>query len=230
MWRDALAVAAKDLRIEARSRVLTTQVLPFGLLVLLLFGFGISPDLAVVGVEDRSVLTQVTPGLFWLAVVFSALSALARAFAVEAANGSLDGLRLAGADPAGVFLGKAGAVMVQLLVLETVLGAGALLLFGAGITHPGLLAATAVSTTLAIAASGTLYAAVASGTRLRDTIVPLLVLPALAPVLLGAVQATEAALFGPAVDGWRWLGVIGLFTALYGGAGTLSFATLMEEA
>ncbi len=230
MWHDAWLITAKDLRIEARSRVLTTQLVPFGLIVLVLFGFGVSPDLAVVGTSERSVLTQVTPGLFWLTVTFMALSALNRSFGVEAADGALEGLRMAGADPVGVYVGKATAVVIELLVIEVIVAVGALVLFGGGIQHIGLAVATAALTTVAIAASGTLYGAVASGTRLRETLVPLLVLPALAPVLLAAVRASEAALFGSAADGWKWLSITGLFALLYGGAGTLGFATLMEEA
>ena len=72
---DAWLVAMKDLRIERTSRMLTSQVLPFGLIVLILFGFGISPDRRVVE-ADRTVLEQVAPGLFWLAVFFASLLAL----------------------------------------------------------------------------------------------------------------------------------------------------------
>ena len=59
MLRDAALIAGKDLRIELRSRVITTQVLPFGLMVLFLFAFGISPDRRVVEAPDRTVLEQV---------------------------------------------------------------------------------------------------------------------------------------------------------------------------
>ena len=62
MLNDALLVAGKDLRVELRSRVTTNQVLPFALLVLLLFGFALD--------ADRPVLERATPGLFWLAVLF----------------------------------------------------------------------------------------------------------------------------------------------------------------
>ncbi len=229
MWRDAQLIFAKDLRIELRSRVLTTQLLPFGLIVLVLFGFGVSPDLAVRGPEGRTVLSQVTPGLFWMAVTFMALWTLNRAFAVESTDGALDGLRMAGAEPAGVFVGKAAAVAVELFVVEVVLAIGAAILFGAPLAEPALGVVTLALTTLAVATSGTLYGAVAAGTRLRETLVPLMVLPAVAPVLLAASRATEAALFGPAVDGWRWLPIIGLFALLYGAVGIMSFGALMEE-
>ncbi len=232
MLSDAVLVARKDLLIEMRSKVLTTQLLPFGMIVLILFGFGLSPDrrVATEDPEGRALLAQVAPGLFWLAVFFSALLAFSRAFAIEASDGNLDALRLTGLDPAGIFLGKAAAIAIELFVLEIVLGIGSFLLYAPELNDPLLLSVTVVSTTLAVAMAGTLYAALASGMRVRDTLVPLLSLPALSPVLLGASIATEAALFGPSSDGWGWAGLLGAFALLYTGAGILAFGRVLEEA
>ena len=91
MLRTVRLVAGKDLRIEARSRVATNQVLPFAVLVLVLFAFALDPD--------RGVLRRATPGLFWLAVLFCLLFTVQRSFAVETADGARDALRLAGARP-----------------------------------------------------------------------------------------------------------------------------------
>lgn len=228
MLRDARLMAVKDLRIEAVSRVVTGQIIPFGFLVLILFGLGLSPDLAVVG-KQRSVLAQVAPGLFWVAVTLSALLALGRSFAVEAQDGNLDGLRMAGLDPAGVFLGKASAVAVELAGLEVVLGIGAFILYGTPVRSWPLLLITAVLATVALSAVGTVYGALASGLRVRDTLVPLLLLPVAAPVLLGATQATEAALFGPAEQGWPWTGLLAVFALLYLGVGMLAFGPILED-
>ncbi len=231
--RHARLIAAKDLRIETASRVLSTQVVPFGLLVLVLFGFAIDPDLQVRGVgegaESRAVLETVAPGLFWLAVLFSSLLAIGRSFAVESVDGNLDALQLAGLEPGGIFLGKAAAVLVQLIVLELLLGLGAFALYGAPLGDPLLLAVTVTVGTVAIAAAGTLYAALAAGLRVRDTLVPLLLLPVLAPVLLGATIATGAALFGPSADGWPWAAGLGAFAVLYLAAGILAFGSLLED-
>ena len=73
--RDAGLVLEKDLRLEMRSRVVMAQVIPFGVLVLVLFAFALDPD--------RRILGEATPGLFWLAVLFSTLLALQRSFSVE---------------------------------------------------------------------------------------------------------------------------------------------------
>ena len=128
MFRDAVLVAGKDLRLEWRSRVTTNQVMPFAVLVLVLFAFALDPD--------RRILVEATPGLFWLAVLFSALLAIQRAFVVESVDGVRDGLRLSGLDPAGIFLGKAAGIAVHLLALEVVLGAGVAIFYGARLGEP----------------------------------------------------------------------------------------------
>ena len=221
MIRDALLVAGKDLRLEARSRVALNQVLPFALLVLVLFAFALDPD--------RGLLEAATPGLYWIAVLFSGLLALQRSFSVEAADGNRNALRLSGLDPAGIYLGKVLAVSVQLLVLEVLLGVGVAILYS---THLGgwpLLIATVVVATAAIAAAGTLYGVVAAGLRVRETLLPLLLLPVLAPVLIGSTRAFEAALAGTPSEGWPWVGLMGVFAVLYVVAGVLGFGPLLEE-
>src|SRR5437763_15705395 len=124
LWREVRLVAAKDLRIEARSRVTAQQIIPFGLIVLLLFAFALDPD--------RGVLRRVAPGLFWVTVLLAALLAVSRSFAIEADNGARDGLRLSGLDGPALFLGKAAAVAVQLVALECVLAATVVLGYGIG--------------------------------------------------------------------------------------------------
>jgi heme exporter protein B len=198
------------------------QVAPYAILVLLLFGFAFD--------QNHSLLTQAAPGLFWVAVLLCTLLAVQRSFSIEAADGARDGLRLSGLDPAGIFLGKAGAVAAQLVVLELVLGAGVAVLFGVDWRDPGLLLLSAAAATVGLAAAGTVYGMMAAGLRVRETLLPLLILPVVAPVLLGATQAWMAALGLSSVDGWKWLGLLASFAAIYLTLGVLCFSTLVEEA
>ena len=221
MIRDALLVAGKDLRLEWRSRVALNQVAPFALLVLVLFAFALDPD--------RGLLEKATPGLYWVAVLFSGLLALQRSFSIESADGNRDALRLSGLDPAGIFLGKVMAVGLQLLVLEILLGIGVAVLYTTPITGWILLLVTAMVATVAIAAAGTLYGVVAAGLRVRETLLPLLLLPVLAPVLIGSTRAFEAALGGTPSEGWPWVGLMGVIAVLYIVAGVFGFGPLMEE-
>lgn len=220
--QEAGLVAGKDLRIERRSRVTLQQILPFGGIVLLLFAFALDPD--------RGVLRRVAPGLFWVAVLLAALLAVSRAFAIEAEHGAHDGLRLSGLDPAAIFLGKAGAVAVQLAVLEGLLAVGVVVLFDVTLGSIGPLLLAAVAATVGLAATGTLYGVLAAGLRVRETLVPVLLLPVVSPVLLAATRAWEAAIDGVPGDAWPWVGVLAVFAALSVGAGMLAFGPLLEEA
>lgn len=223
MWHDALLVAGKDLRIEARARVAANQVAPFAVLVLVLFAFALDPD--------RGVLERAAPGLFWLAVLFTAVLAVQRSFALETADAAIDRLRLAGLDPAGIFVGKAAAIAVQLAALELLLGVGVVVLYGASVRGAGLLLATGIVATVGIAAAGTLYAVLAAGLRVRETLLPLLLLPVLAPVLIGATRAFEDALGTSAAgDGWLWVRLLGVFAVVYVAMGVLAFGALLEDA
>ncbi|HVF75432.1 MAG TPA: heme exporter protein CcmB [Acidimicrobiales bacterium] len=218
MWRDAVLVAGKDLRIEARSRVTTNQVAPFAVLVLVLFGFALDPD--------RGTLTRAAAGLFWVAVLFAGLLAVQRSFTLESA----DGLRISGLDPAGIFLGKAAAVAVELLALQVLLAVGVAVLYDARLDGPLLLLATCLAATVGMAAAGTAYGVLAAGLRVRETLLPLLLLPVLAPVLLGATKAWEAAMGIGIDDGRPWLQLLAVFAVVYTAFGVLAFGPLLEDA
>jgi heme exporter protein B len=221
LLRDAALVLEKDMRLELRSRVIVSQVLPFGLLVLVLFAFALDPD--------RRILSEATPGLFWLAVLFSTLLALQRSFAVETADGVTDGLRLSGLDPAGIFLGKAAGIAVHLLALELVLVLGATLFYGTSPSGPLLLIATCLAATAGLAAVGSIYGILSAGMRVRDTLMPLLVLPVVSPVLISATEAFAAAYERSSGSGWRWFGLLAVFALLYVVIGIFAFETLLEE-
>lgn len=221
MWADAGLVAGKDLRIELRSRVGVNQVLPFALVVLVLFAFALDPD--------SGALTQAAPGLFWVAVVLTSLLAIQRSFAIEAADGNRDALRMSGLDPAGLFLGKAAAVAVQLLALEALLLAGIAVLYGTELRSFALLGLTCGLATMGLAGAGIVYGVMAFGLRVRETLLPLLVLPVLAPVLLAATRSFEAALAGTPGEAVSWLGLLAAFAVLYAVVGLFGFGPLLEE-
>lgn len=223
MWHDALLVAGKDLRIELRSRVALNQVAPFAVLVLVLFAFALDPD--------RGVLVRAAAGLFWIAVLLSTLLAVQRSASLESADGVGDSQRLSGLDPAGVFLGKAAAVALQLAVLEVLLGVGVVVLYDVHIKGVLTLVATAVAATVGLAAAGTLYGVLAAGLRVRETLLPLLLLPVVAPVLIAATRASEAALTGLTLEvtPGDWLRLLAVFAVIYVAFGVVAYGALMED-
>lgn len=221
MFTDARLVAAKDLRIELRSRVTTSQVVPFAGLVLVLFGFALD--------ANKPTIDLATSGLFWVTVLFVSLMAVQRSTAIETTDGARRALLLAGVEPGAVFIGKAAAVAVQLLAVEVFLVGGIVVLYNASIEEPALLIATCVVATIGIAAAGTLLGALVAGVRARETVLPILMLPVLAPVLLGATRAFDDALGSVAVNGWSWLAMLAGFTAINITLGVLAYGVLLEE-
>jgi heme exporter protein B len=220
MLHDALLVAGKDLRIEARSRVALWQVLPFALLVLVLFAFALGP-----GPKE---LRAAAPGLFWVAVLFSTVLTTQRSFAIESGEGTRDGLRLSGIDPAGIFLGKAAVVALELVVLQAALWAGVTVLLGVRVHVVWLALVASLLATIGLASAGVLYGALSAGLRVRETLLPLLVLPVLAPVLLAGSRAWGAAVSGATASGVSWLRILGPFAAVYLVVGIALYGPLLE--
>lgn len=220
--REIWIVAAKDLRIESRAKVVLTQVLPFALLVLILFGLALD--------ADRATLRAFAPGLFWVTVLFAAILAIQRSVSVETSSSAFEALRLSGAAGWKIFSGKALAVAAQLLAIEVVLGLGIVVLYRSSFDKPVLVLTAALAATIAVASAGSLYGVLAVGMGVRDTILPMLLLPVLAPVLIAATRAFDGGLGTAAVNGWSWCGLLGFFALIYTVVGAGAYAIVLEDA
>jgi heme exporter protein B len=219
MIRIALLVAAKDLRIEARSRVLLWQVVPFGVMALLLCGLALGPT--QVGHSSAA------PGLFYLVVVLVALLMINRSHAIETSTGTRASVATLGLDPAGVFLGKALALAIELWLSALVLLAGSVVVLHTAL-HGTLTATPSILVTLgAIAAAGTLYGALTTGGNAAATLLPVLSLPAFAPLLIAGERSFSASLHGGALLEWWVISVVAL--AVYLGMGILLYGVLEES-
>jgi heme exporter protein B len=168
-------------------------MLIFSILMAVVFYFAL-PD------RRPEELRALTPGLLWTAYLFAALLGLNRSFALELENDALAGLALAPGNRGWIFLGKAAANWVLISIVQ-VLTAGVFAVFYRVDLIPGLagLAAVIGLGTVGIAAAGTLLAAMAVRTGFREVLLPILLLPALFPILAGAVKGSLAAVAGEAV-------------------------------
>ena len=200
---DVAALAQKDLRLELRARDTLPAMLLFVLSTLVVFHFAL---------PQRS-SDDAAYGLLWVAIVFTALLGLARAWVPEREQGVLDGLVLAPCDRSAIWLGKTIATFAFLAAAEVVALPAFALFFSP-------LDATAIAGVLlanvGICAVGTLLAAMAAASRTRELILPLLFLPLSIPLVVGGVGSSISP------EGGRYL----LFLALYDGVfAVLSWAT-----
>lgn len=213
------AVAGKDLLAEARSKYALGSVLPFAATMLLAFGFALGPD--------RVLLERAAPGLLWLAALFAAVDLFHRSYQAEADAGALDGLLLAPVHKGEIFLGKAIAAAVQVLVLLVGTGALVVVLFGLPLARAPLLLLTAALGVLGLSALGSLFGLLTVLGR-RQAALPVLLLPLVTPVLIASIRATATLTEGTqGVAGW--LGVLAAFDAMFLAAGYLVFGHLLED-
>lgn len=219
--RAALAVYAKDVRIEARTRETLGATLAFAFVATFIFTFAFDPSprtLAVVG-----------PGIVWVAYVFTAMLGMNRTFLLEVERGTLDGLRLVPAPPEAVYFGKFLGLLTLLTAAEALLAPVFLILYGLSLLNVWF-AAVAFAATIGIAAVGALLSAIAANARAREALLPLLFIPLSLPLLIGAVSGTAAALDG---EGWsgagRWLQLILAFDAALIVVSSWAFEFTLEE-
>lgn len=215
------AVAEKDLRVELRTRAALGAVLPFAATMLLAFGFALGPN--------RTLLQQTAPGLLWLAGLFAAVDLFHRSYQAEVDAGALDGLLLAPVHKGAVYLGKALAAAVQVLVLLLGTGLMVAVLFGLPLGRsPGLLLLTTVLGVVGLSALGSLFGLLTVMGRRRAAL-PILVLPLVSPVVIAAIRATETLAQGGTDGVTGWLGVLAAFDAAFLATGYLVFDHLIED-
>jgi heme exporter protein B len=177
---DVAALTHKDLRVELRGRDTLPAMLLFVLATLVVFHFALPQ-----GSGDTAAY-----GLLWVAIVFTALLGLARAWVPEQEHRVLDGLVLAPCDRSAIWLGKTLATLVFLLAAQAVALPAFVLFFEPLDAHAlaGVLLAD-----IGICAVGSLMSAMAAASRSREVLLPLLVLPLAIPLIVGGVGAAVSA-------------------------------------
>ena len=193
---DVATLARKDLVLELRARDTLPAMLLFVLSTLVVFHFVLPADSSELAAK----------GLLWIAILFTALLGLSRAFVAERDNGVIDGLVLATPDRCAIWLGKALSVVAFLVTGID------------GATIAGVLLAD-----IGICAVGTLLAAMAAASRARELLLPLLFLPLAIPIVVGGVGASVAAHPG------KYLAFLVLYDAIFSLVAWASFEYVVTE-
>jgi heme exporter protein B len=207
---DVAALARKDLRLELRSRDTLPAMLLFVVSALVVFHFALPA-----GASDLAAY-----GLLWVALVFTALLGLVRAFVAEREEALLDGLVLAVHDLSAIWLGK-GLSMVAFLSLAAALALPAFALFFEPVGWT--LVAAVLLANVGLAAVGTLLSAMAAASRARELLLPLLFLPLVIPLVVGGIGATAAD------DPGRYLAFLGLYDLVFAILSWASFEYVVTE-
>jgi len=207
---DVAALARKDILLELRSRDTVPAMVLFVVSALVVFHFALPADTSATA----------ETGLLWIALLFTALLGLVRAFVAEREQRVLDGLVLAPCDRSAIWLGKAIGVLAFLVLAEVVALPAFALFFGPFSWE--LVAAVALAD-VGLAAVGTLLAAMAAASRARELLLPLLFLPLVIPIVVGGVGASVAD--GPG----RFLAFLGLYDAVFAILSWASFEYVVTE-
>lgn len=210
LLRQALTVAAKDLRSEIRTKEAINASLAFALVILLLFSFAFDPT----SEQTR----EMSGGLLWLVFAFAGALILNRSFARELENDCLDALLAAPISGAALFLGKAWANLVLLLAVELL----SLPVFGIfyNVRWTGQLPAlllVLVLGTWGLTVIGTMFSALTVNLRLREIMLPMLVYPFMIPALMAAIQISTGLINGEPLAGAMidWLKLLAGFDLIY---------------
>ncbi len=217
------------LRKEAALELRTPQVIPgmalFSIVTYVVFHFGL---------RRNQVSGDLAAGVLWVTILFAAMLGIARLFVTDREEGGFDAFLLAPVDRTAMFVAKAISMFTYLALVQVVaIPAFVVLLLGPGLSGEELLKLMAVLALadIGIAVVGTLVGALAVQTRARDLITPLLALPLLVPVVIGAARASAPllTLTGAGTLPGRWLVVLALYDLVFGLLAYAVFDFLLED-
>jgi len=223
--RDTVAaLIRKDLQLERRSFESVPAMLMFSVTAFVLFHFGL---------DRGSLAGDLAAGVLWVTLLLAAVLGMNRLFVAEREQGGFDGFLMAPVDRTALFVAKAAVLFGFLVAVEVVAVPAFVILLlqpGLGQALPELLAVLVLAD-VGIAVVGTLIGALGVQTRARDLIIPLMALPLLVPVVIGAAEATAPLLAADGAEPFpvRWLAVLALYDAVFGLLAYAVFDFLLEE-
>ena len=202
-------IAWKDLISEIRSRENISSMFFFALIVILIFGFSFS--------TDQQTARVLMPGIMWVAFVFTGIIGLGKSFAAELENDCLENLQLSPVPRGAIYLGKLLSNFFFMLIVEIILIPLFFILFNLdAIDNILLLVLILIVGTLGVSAVGTLFSALTVQIRAREVMLPILLLPMIVPVMIGAVEATRGVLNGDPFSVYRqWIDLLVVFDVIF---------------
>ncbi len=221
-WRRVRAVAWKDLTAERRTKANFNAVVAMAAMILLLFGFALGPD--------AEGLRNAAAGVLWLTILFSGVLAFNRSYQLELEAGALEQLLLYPGERWTIYIGKLLANLTFVFLMEAIALPLTGVLYHVAFPERWLaVLGVLVLGTVGFVSLGTLYAAMASRSRSREVLLPLLLFPMLVPVLIAASGATAALLVGDVMgDSSTWIRLLAVFDVIFLIGSTWAFPFVIE--
>ena len=221
--RKISAIVWKDIVAELRTKEMFSAMFVFAVLVIVVFNFAF--DLRVSGQRVR----EVAPGALWVAFAFAGILGLNRAFASEKDGGCLEGLLLAPVDHTAIYFGKMISTALFMVVVEALMLPVFTAFFGVNLFDLRLVFIVLLGT-VGFAGVGTILSAMTAQTRAREVLLPILLLPVAAPVLIAAVKATSGILDGLTMaEIATWWQLLLAFDVLFPAVAFMTFDFIVKE-
>lgn len=221
-WRRVRAIARKDVTTELRAKAGFNSVASLGVTILVLLGLALGPD--------AEALRNAAVGAVWLALLFSGVLAFNRSFQVELESGALEPLLQYPGPRWTIFAGKLLGNLIFLTLMVAIVVTAGIVLFGVRIpaAWPSLLGVLALGI-VGLVVLGTFYASMASRSRAREVLLPLLLFPMLVPVLLAATTASKALLGADVMhEAGAWIRLLIAYDLVFLTATFLAFEHVIE--
>jgi heme exporter protein B len=180
------AVFLKDARLEWRNRFAVNLLFMFVLSSLLLIAFSLGRE---------AVGPRIEVALLWMVILFSAALGLGRSFVAEEEQGTVMLLQL-NLNGSQVLAGKMLFNFLLLMAVNLTALVVMRFLLTLSVSDTGLLLATLALGSLGLAAATTMLAAIIARASASGPLLPVLLFPMLAPLLLSVVRASRHALEG----------------------------------
>ena len=220
-WPTVMALVWKDVLTELRAKDVVTAILAFAVLSLVILNFAVN--------STPRLTPVVAPGVLWVSFTFAGVLGLTRAFAIEKDRGNLEGLLVTPTSREALYVGKMLGSLAFMLVAEAVLLPVFAVLFNVSPFQPALLLIVLLAT-IGFVSVGALFSAIAVNTRSREIMLPMLFLPIVLPIVIGAVVASGYALEGrPWSDIAGWVQLMVVFDLLALVFCALAFEHVIQE-
>ena len=197
----------KDVLLELRTREIFISVLVFSLLIILTFNLGLD--------NIPGTIPTVSAVILWIAIIYGSVIAMNRTYSIEIESGAINRILLSPTSRDAFFFGKVLSNMALMILLEVILLPTMIVLYDLKVSIVEI-ALVSLLVILAISLVGTLFSTIAVKTRAKEVMLPILLLPILAPVLISAVEVTSSIIVGQTIlDNQRWISLIVVFDAIF---------------